>query len=90
MLAERGDQAFCKIVEVGRYADGAVHYSAIRNTSSFWEDFSLVCEGVVEYKDSHDLINTGFTMDLRSKGQSMEAVHDPVALTRDYKFHVIL
>ncbi|MHC1548205.1 glycosyltransferase family 2 protein [Phyllobacterium sp. K27] len=58
---------FQKIIEVGGHAGGGAHYSAILNSPNFSESFSLAYEGTITYKDSQDLVERGYMMDLRIK-----------------------
>ncbi|MEP7454418.1 glycosyltransferase family 2 protein [Phyllobacterium sp. SB3] len=57
---------FKKIVKVGGHAGGSAHYSAILDSPEFSESFSLAYDGSAQYKDSQDLIDRGFMMDLRT------------------------
>ena len=57
---------FRRIVEnYGEIEHGGAHYSAILKSSDFSESFSLAYEGSARYKDSQDLVDRGFMMDLR-------------------------
>lgn len=54
------------IEDYGETKHGGAHYSAILNSPNFSESFSLAYDGSARYKDSQDLIDRGFMMDLRT------------------------